>query len=330
MKKVSPLSSVASLIEVYRAAQRERPDAFAKKAFAWLGDQVKLDQSVIVTSLRGATWVDAHFHGIADPRALMEGHERVRHLDPVSEKMFAQPMVVHRDAHDGPANAAKAQAPFRAHLKKNGCRYILIIGVPNERDQTLTVLMVVRGWASKLRDFDDHEVAIFQAIAAHVVEAFAVNRTTFLGTAAGPGAAPGQAPPVASIDAEGRFTSTMPAFQRLFWPEEPPATAYLPAPILKRLRRGLPWPLPTGGHTLHAYEEESGGYLLRLRTKSPAVSLSARERQIAVLFARGATYKAIAADLSLSPITVRNHLQNLYGKLGVTQRDELHALLSRP
>lgn len=48
------------------------------------------------------------------------------------------------------------------------------------------------------------------------------------------------------------------------------------------------------------------------------------------MFARGASYKAIATELSLSPATVRNHLQNLYAKLGVTQRDELSALLSRP
>jgi len=35
----------------------------------------------------------------------------------------------------------------------------------------------------------------------------------------------------------------------------------------------------------------------------------------------------------LSPLdgaTVRNHLQNLYAKLGVTERDELSALLSQP
>ena len=58
--------------------------------------------------------------------------------------------------------------------------------------------------------------------------------------------------------------------------------------------------------------------------------LSARERQVATLFARGASYKAIAKQLDVAPTTARNHLQNLYAKLGVNRRDELIALVSKP
>lgn len=331
METPSPLAAVASLIDVYRAAQRHPADEFAPKAFAWLSSQVKLDRAVIVTSLRGASWVDAHFHGVPDPRALMASHARVRHLDSTTERMLASPMVVQRHGHDMPDIASPRHAPFRDHLKEHDGRFFLVIAVPNDGDETLTVLMILRGWAGGLPDFDDREAELFQIIAPHFVEAFAVNRSTFLGTTNGlGGTSPGQAPPVASIDAEGRFRTTMPAFVRLFWPDAPPPTAYLPAPVLKRLRRGLPWPLPEGEHTLHAFEEASGGYLLQLRSKNPADALTARERQIAAMFARGVSHKAIASDLSLSPTSVRNHLQNLYRKLGVTQRDELHALLSRP
>ena len=312
----------SAVIEVYRAAQRQRADVFARTAFEWLSHRLPCERAVIVTSLRGATWVDAHFHGIADPRALMESHDRVRHLDPLAVRMLTNPNRAFRHGYDDPALDGPERAPMREHLRNHDGRWVLGIAVPNDQDETLSVLMVIRGWKSEA-DFDDDELAFFQAVAPHIVEAFAVNRTTFLGL-------PAQAPPVASIDADGRFIGTTPAFVRSFWPNEPPGTAYLPADVLKRLRRGLPWPLPDGHHTLHAYEEESGGFLLRLRSPSPADSLSARERQIASMFARGASYKAIATDLSLSPATVRNHLQNLYAKLGVTQRDELSALLSRP
>lgn len=323
--RVSPLGGVAEMIHVYRAAQRLQADAFTKEAFGWLADRMTLDQALTVTSLRGASWVDAHFWGIADPRALMESHERVRHLDEMSLRMLANPWVVHHHSHDAPDLAGPEHAPFRAHLRRFGARYVLMVAIPNDNDETLTVMMAVRGFG-KRAEFDADDVAFFGAVAPHLAEAFAVNRTTWLGTAAGPG----QALPVASIDAEGRFIRTMPAFVRLFWPNETPPTAYLAPEILKQLRRGLPWPLPSGGHTLHAYEEEGGGYLLRLRAQSIADRLSVRERQIAGFFARGATYKAIAKELSLSPATVRNHLQNLYGKLGVTQRDELSVLLSQP
>lgn len=79
--RITPLGGVAETIHIYRAAQRLQADAFAKEAFGWFADRLRLDQAVTVTSLRGATWVDAHFWGIDDPRALMESHERVRHLD---------------------------------------------------------------------------------------------------------------------------------------------------------------------------------------------------------------------------------------------------------
>lgn len=320
----SLLAACRSVIQIYRAAQRQRADAFAKTAFTWLQRHLANDRAVIVTSLRGATWVDAHFHGVPHPRALMESHDRVRHLDPLGKRILANPLVVHRQSHDSPEIAGPRFASFREHLRQYDGRYVLGIAVPNDQDETLSVLMAIRGWKSA-GDFDDHDFALFEAVAPHVVEAFAVNRTTSLGGADGPSAAA-----VASIDADGRFLGTTPAFVRIFWPQEPPGTAYLPSVVLKRLRRGLPWPLPGGAYTLHADEEAGGGYLLRLRSTSPADRLSARERQIAGMFARGASYKAIAAELSLAPATVRNHLQNLYAKLGVTQRDELSELLSRP
>lgn len=224
--RLSALEGTRSVIDVYRAAQRQRADVFAKKAFGWLARNLPVDRAVIVTSLRGASWVDAHFHGIPDPRALMESHDRVRHLDPLAIRMLEKPNTVFRHCHDDPEIAGPERAPFREHLRNHDGRWVLGIAIPNDQDETLSVLMAIRGWASE-RDFDDAEMRFFEAVAPHVVEAFAVNRTAFLGTAAGPGiGAPSQAPPVASIDAEGRFIGTMPAFVRLFWPDNPPGTAY--------------------------------------------------------------------------------------------------------
>ena len=57
---------------------------------------------------------------------------------------------------------------------------------------------------------------------------------------------------------------------------------------------------------------------------SPAVDeLSRRERQIAFFVAKGWTNAQIAASLSLSEQTVKNHLQNMYKKLHVRNRVEL-------
>ncbi len=51
--------------------------------------------------------------------------------------------------------------------------------------------------------------------------------------------------------------------------------------------------------------------------------LTRREQEIATMVAAGASSRDIAGRLVLSVRTVDNHLQNIYGKLGVTRRDEL-------
>ena len=53
------------------------------------------------------------------------------------------------------------------------------------------------------------------------------------------------------------------------------------------------------------------------------LNLSAREVEIAVLIARGMANKQIAAELSISPATVRTHIYNLYRKVGAGSRVEL-------
>jgi DNA-binding NarL/FixJ family response regulator len=55
--------------------------------------------------------------------------------------------------------------------------------------------------------------------------------------------------------------------------------------------------------------------------------LSAREREVAMLVAKGESNKAISAQLYLSVRTVENHVQRVLMKLGVTRRSDVAAAL---
>jgi DNA-binding CsgD family transcriptional regulator len=60
--------------------------------------------------------------------------------------------------------------------------------------------------------------------------------------------------------------------------------------------------------------------LVRTVPAAGAGGLSGRELQVLALVAKGKTNREIAAELVLSEHTVRRHLQNIFGKLGVSSR----------
>jgi ATP/maltotriose-dependent transcriptional regulator MalT len=60
--------------------------------------------------------------------------------------------------------------------------------------------------------------------------------------------------------------------------------------------------------------------LLRKRDADDAYGLTARERQVLALLAEGRSNREIAATLVISEHTAARHVQNIFGKLGVTSR----------
>jgi DNA-binding NarL/FixJ family response regulator len=65
-----------------------------------------------------------------------------------------------------------------------------------------------------------------------------------------------------------------------------------------------------------------GGYEV---ATAPPSSLTRRENQIAALVASGASNKAIAEELSISPTTAARHVANIMAKLGFSSRTQIAA-----
>jgi len=65
---------------------------------------------------------------------------------------------------------------------------------------------------------------------------------------------------------------------------------------------------------------EAAGQVGRAKKPSSPAGLTAREIDILRRIALGSAVKAIARELGLSPKTVGNHVQNIYGKIGVSTR----------
>lgn len=103
----------------------------------------------------------------------------------------------------------------------------------------------------------------------------------------------------------------------------PPGRSRLP--LKPELMSGQGYP---GRHNSFRACRFAERYLVTARPASPLDRLTRRERQIASGFARGNSCKEVARALSLSPHTVRNHLQNIYRKLAVRDKAQLARLLN--
>ena len=73
-------------------------------------------------------------------------------------------------------------------------------------------------------------------------------------------------------------------------------------------------------------ELRASGETLRRAEATPLGRLTPQELQIARFVATGASTKAVAAQLFLSPRTVDAHLRNIFRKLGITSRAQLVGL----
>ena len=60
-----------------------------------------------------------------------------------------------------------------------------------------------------------------------------------------------------------------------------------------------------------------------------ALELTAREREVLLWMARGLTNEKIGAALAITPETVKSHVKNILGKLGLESRSEAVALCLR-
>ena len=70
-------------------------------------------------------------------------------------------------------------------------------------------------------------------------------------------------------------------------------------------------------------ELRATGETARKRNLSPLAELTPQELQVARLVGEGATNKAVAAQLFVSPKTVEYHLRKVFAKLGIASRSEL-------
>jgi DNA-binding CsgD family transcriptional regulator len=117
----------------------------------------------------------------------------------------------------------------------------------------------------------------------------------------------------------GEIVFASPPARRFLRDFFPPASAEMPSALAGWLESRSSQPLRRRrGNRQLVVERTPDALILEERTEQ--VSLTARERDVLSWVARGKTNAEIAELLWLAPSTVRKHLENVYGKLGVSTR----------
>ncbi len=100
----------------------------------------------------------------------------------------------------------------------------------------------------------------------------------------------------------------------------------LPDALLEMLRTGVPNAI-INGYEVAMAPPVKDRYNVIITPQSREMLLTAAELRTALMFADGATYQRIAAELGLSTYTVRNQISSAYRKLEVHSKIGLAAAL---
>ena len=321
MRNLLDLRHLAPLLA---SARNEDSETFVRRAWEWLGHHLRFDGGSVITSFADReSYVDVRTHGIADFSALMASYEPVRHLHGMGPQLMAQVGRSMVFAANDPENLLESRRALREHLLRFGLEFNVALAISGDRSEWVTVIILHR--ASPEAAFTPNEREVLEGLGPLLAELLAQNRMLNLFGDPRTGVA---ALAAAVVDSEGKFVQTTPAFVRAYWGNSPPTTPYLPSTALSALRSGEIWLTKNGAQALEAHPDVSRNLLLRLRATCSADRLSAREREIARLFADGQSYVAIARRLKVAPSTVRNHIANCYQKLNVSNRVSLRDALN--
>lgn len=169
------------------------------------------------------------------------------------------------------------------------------------------------------RDFTKRDRLVLELLTPHLMRLWQAARTRRL-LAAALAALETESRGVVLLGSGGEMEFASAPARRLLRESFPPAKGgLLPAPVVDWLNSRTPEPLvrPTG--TGRVVVNRVDGALF-LEEEQSGIQLTAREQEVLSWVARGKSNAEIAELLWLAPSTVRKHLENVYGKLGVGTR----------
>ncbi len=297
----------AILLDLYESSAPADGDAFRLWALARLQEWLPFTNAAWGFGAQTASGLVLHHISLLGfPSAFADVIQATATTDPTATKMLRAPgqSFIHSRT-DYPAEMVKLAA------EPNDLRSSVEGIIVDAQSGLFCAVSLFRN--RTLRAFSEDDRALHQALLPHWLKA---PSRRLVASAASSSEADET---VAVADLDGVFEAVSRPFITLLqreWPEWP-GNGRLPAAMVEsvgdtRLQAGaqIAWRVATVGKRL----------IVRARPSRGADKLGEREREIAQLLSEGLTLNDVAARLRLAPSTVRNHRDNIYHKLGVSNR----------
>lgn len=316
----------AALDLVARVSAAAAPDAFALEATRGLREVVRCDFATYneISVAAGRTVV------LTDPPEV----QRPDAQDAFDRNLHEHPIAVHYSVNRGaPALTMSDFVGLRAFRETSlydelyrpvDGNYVLAVHLPVPRGLVVGFALV-----RSARDFGQRDRALLDLLKPHLARAYRESlRRSALGIALEDGDAPLV---ILALDGRPLYATdpALAAFERVLgWAPRP--GEFLPRGMKEWLEGGCPGALVITGSKarlrVEAMGERPSVLLVSERPVLPpaesfrSLGLTRRESEVLAHLAAGRTNADIAARLTISPRTVKKHVEGVYEKLGVGTR----------
>lgn len=318
---IGALSRLGRLVMVlHRLAASANAGDFQRLAFDALQAELPFDSGIWATGVMNPAPVLHSLHAHNQPAAMMADWQRLAQHDTVLLETLKRPGHTLRATAAGPEDGTPFPPEVCDHAHRYGMEQVLATAYVDP------LLGLVEGFSLYRADpqarFTEPERLLVQHALPHLVEAWRGIRLRLVRNEMQPATPPGRA--LGICDRKGLLHAAGPDFAAMMRQEWPGWCGPL---IPQRWLSGNDKALVGRqiAASLHAINDL---WLVQLRRVTLLDSLTVREIEVARRFGCGLSYQEIAAELHISPATVRNHLSNIYGKLKVSNKVELAKLFA--
>ena len=313
------------LLELYRLAQDAPAEEFQTRVLDATREKLAFDSALWATGAIGPEGATPHAIFVyRQPSDMLEKWGRIKPRDTIIFEAFNNlGRTVNAALGSDPGWQARFGADMRRHIKCYGMEHTLMTMIETPILRLYTAVSFYR--ADPKQPFTEAERLLKQSMMPHLAEAWNISRFALVNSARNNGAQSSHGRAICDskgilYNADRNFTG----FMLAEWPDW--NGPQLPPELLKTLSGNSPRRY-IGCRSVISVEMLNHMELLSARKTSAIDSLSSREHEVATQFALGMDHRGVADSLHISPTTVRNHLQNIYAKLGITNKIELARLM---